>query len=56
MELWKTHNKLNDVTKGTNVYKPVTGKCASSVKQTCNAAKGYDGPTGWGTPNTSTNF
>lgn len=56
MEIWKTHDKLNDVTTGTNVYKPVTGACASKVKQVCIAGAGYDGPTGWGTPNTSANF
>jgi subtilase family serine protease len=55
-ELWKSHAKLNDVTTGTNVYKPVTGKCQSKVVQVCTAAKGYDGPTGWGTPNTSADF
>jgi hypothetical protein len=56
MEIWKTHTKLTDVKSGTNVYAPVTGKCASKVAATCIAGPGYDGPTGWGTPNTSTNF
>jgi hypothetical protein len=55
-ELWKSHSHLNDVTSGTNVYKRVTGKCASKVNQVCVAGKGYDGPTGWGTPNGSTDF
>jgi Subtilase family len=42
---------FNDVTEGTNVYKPVTGPCASSVAYICIAGAGYDGPTGWGSPN-----
>jgi subtilase family serine protease len=42
---------FNDVTQGTNVYKPVTGPCASSVAYICIAGAGYDGPTGWGSPN-----
>jgi len=34
---------LNDVTSGSN------GSC--SISYICNAGTGYDGPTGWGTPN-----
>lgn len=34
---------LNDVTSGSN------GTC--SISYICNAGPGYDGPTGWGTPN-----
>jgi subtilase family serine protease len=56
MEIWKSHASLNDVTSGTNVYNPVTGPCSSSVAATCIAGRGYDGPTGWGTPKGSTNF
>ena len=36
---------LNDVTSGSN------GNCPSQYKYICNAGVGYDGPTGWGTPN-----
>jgi subtilase family serine protease len=36
-------SSLNDVTSGSN------GSC--SISYICNAGAGYDGPTGWGTPN-----
>jgi subtilase family serine protease len=49
--IWTGHADLYDQTVGNNIYHPVTGYCQSSVKYICNAAKGYDGPTGWGTPN-----
>ena len=39
-----------DVTRGSNVSKN-TGPCASRVRYVCVAGPGYDGPTGWGTPN-----
>ncbi len=39
---------LNDVTSGSN------GSC--SISYICNAGAGYDGPTGWGTPNGVTAF
>ncbi|MFN2527198.1 MAG: peptidase S8 [Candidatus Baltobacteraceae bacterium] len=39
---------LNDVTSGSN------GSC--SISYICNARVGYDGPTGWGTPNTAAAF
>ncbi|MBV8154102.1 MAG: hypothetical protein JOY98_06755 [Candidatus Eremiobacteraeota bacterium] len=51
MELWQSHSSITDVTKGTNVYIRVTGACASKVKYICVAGPGYDGPTGWGSPN-----
>lgn len=35
---------LNDVTSGSN------GTCSSSAAYLCTAETGYDGPTGWGTP------
>ncbi|MEU5598622.1 S53 family peptidase [Streptomyces sp. NPDC020298] len=35
---------LNDVTSGSN------GSCSSSATYLCTAGSGYDGPTGWGTP------
>lgn len=44
-------SSLNDVTSGTNILTSITGPCASSVKYICVAGKGYDGPTGWGSPN-----
>lgn len=49
--VWENHTHLYDQTVGTNVYQPVSGNCASTVKYICNAAKGFDGPTGWGSPN-----
>ena len=42
---------FTDVTKGNNFLLSISGKCASKVKYICTAGKGYDGPTGWGTPN-----
>ena len=39
---------FNDVTSGSN------GSC--SVSYFCNAGTGYDGPTGWGTPNGDSGF
>lgn len=36
---------LNDVTSGSN------GRCPKQYKYICAAGVGYDGPTGWGTPN-----
>ncbi len=49
--VWTNHGSLYDQTVGSNVYQRVSGYCASSVKYICNAAKGFDGPSGWGTPN-----
>jgi subtilase family serine protease len=40
--LWAHHSGLRDVTTGSN------GSC--STRQWCNARSGWDGPTGWGTP------
>ncbi|MBV8374848.1 MAG: peptidase S8 [Candidatus Eremiobacteraeota bacterium] len=52
-KIWSAQGSsaFNDVTQGTNVYKPVTGPCASSIAYICVAGAGYDGPTGWGSPN-----
>ena len=36
---------MYDVTSGSN------GRCSKAYTDLCNAAAGYDGPTGWGTPN-----
>ncbi|MBV8117171.1 MAG: S53 family peptidase [Candidatus Eremiobacteraeota bacterium] len=49
--IWLNHTKLFDQTTGNNIYKPVGGDCASSIHYICYAQKGYDGPTGFGTPN-----
>ncbi len=40
-------DKFYDVTSGSN------GSCSSSGKYYCNAGTGYDGPTGWGSPNST---
>ena len=50
-EIWQHHASLDDVVKGSNIDQSVTGPCASSVTYICVAGPGYDGPTGWGTPN-----
>ncbi len=42
---------FNDVTHGTNASANTTGLCPSSYTYICVARVGYDGPTGWGTPN-----
>jgi hypothetical protein len=41
--LWADHSGLHDVTTGSN------GSCPTT--QWCKARRGWDGPTGWGTPN-----
>ncbi len=56
MELWEKHDSLRDVIKGSNVYLPVTGPCASRIRYVCVADRGYDGPTGWGSPKGTSNF
>jgi subtilase family serine protease len=38
-------SNLNDVTSGSN------GSCSKNYPYICKAGVGYDGPTGWGTPN-----
>jgi Subtilase family len=49
-EIWAHHEAIRNLTAGTNLYAPVTGPCASSVRYICVARKGYSGPTGWGSP------
>jgi subtilase family serine protease len=51
--LWAHKGKgFNDVTSGTNSNrKAKTFVCPKSYAYICNAGKGYDGPTGWGSPN-----
>jgi subtilase family serine protease len=41
--LWANRGALRDVTSGTN------GRCTNAIF--CNAGSGFDGPTGWGSPN-----
>ena len=41
---------FNDVTSGTNVLSGGAG-CSGTKRYLCAAQAGYDGPTGWGTPN-----
>jgi subtilase family serine protease len=55
-EIWQKHSSFNDVVSGTNVSPVFGGPCASSVIYVCRAGKGYDGPTGWGTPNGTTDL
>jgi MYXO-CTERM domain-containing protein len=43
--IWQNAADLYDVDTGNN------GTCAGSPDYFCNAKVGYDGPTGWGTPN-----
>jgi subtilase family serine protease len=59
--LWAKHGSgLNDVTVGNNVVptsvykKAVT--CPAAWRYICYAGPGYDGPTGWGTPNGISGF
>jgi subtilase family serine protease len=55
-EIWQAHHLLENVTVGNNIYLPLTGPCASTVHYICYAGKGFNGPTGWGTPKGSGNF
>jgi Subtilase family len=51
-KLWAHQGKgFNDVTQGTNEKSGKTFVCPASYSYICIARKGYDGPTGWGTPN-----
>jgi subtilase family serine protease len=47
--LWNNHSSLFDVTSGSNGR-----RCSAAYL--CNSGTGYDGPTGWGTPNGSGSF
>ncbi|HEY1656187.1 MAG TPA: S8 family serine peptidase [Candidatus Tumulicola sp.] len=49
--LWTNRSHLNDLTVGNNLYAPLSGNCASSAHYICYAGKGFDGPTGLGSPN-----
>jgi subtilase family serine protease len=46
--LWSHHSGLRDITSGSN------GTCPT--RKWCNAGSGWDGPTGWGTPNGTAGF
>jgi subtilase family serine protease len=49
---WKHHSgHVNDVLQGNNIDPGLGVVCASSVPYICTARTGFDGPTGWGTPN-----
>jgi hypothetical protein len=45
------HGHVYDVLTGNNLDGRLGVTCASSVKYICTARLGFDGPTGWGTPN-----
>jgi hypothetical protein len=47
-QIWYTTATVNDITSGSNAASP--SDC-STAAYLCNAEKGYDGPTGMGTPN-----
>jgi hypothetical protein len=49
-EIWHNHKRFNDVVKGTNVVDSISGPCAAAIPYICIARVGFDGPTGWGTP------
>lgn len=50
--LWSHHKgHVYDVIHGNNIDPGKGIGCASSVHYICNAVYGFDGPTGWGTPN-----
>jgi Subtilase family len=50
--IWKRHaHNLFDVTRGNNLSQKLGVFCASQVTYICMARAGFDGPTGWGTPN-----
>jgi subtilase family serine protease len=55
-EIWGKHTAFNDIVTGTNINSKFGGPCASSVVYICTARTGYDGPTGWGTPNGTTDL
>jgi len=49
-QIWQSHASLENVTVGNNLFAPLTGPCASSVTYICYAGAGFNGPTGWGSP------
>jgi subtilase family serine protease len=50
--IWKRHtHNIFDVTRGNNLSQKLGVFCASKVSYICIARAGFDGPTGWGSPN-----
>jgi hypothetical protein len=53
--VWQNPNNFYDVTTGNNINTSSSGSnaaaCSASPAYFCTAGVGYDGPTGWGTPN-----
>jgi subtilase family serine protease len=43
-------SSFNDITSGTNQFQGFTYLCPRSILYVCKAGRGYDGPTGWGSP------
>jgi subtilase family serine protease len=48
--LWEHQGGLHDITSGAN------GSCTPDPAQWCTARRGWDGPTGWGTPDGTAAF
>lgn len=53
--VWQNPGNFYDVTTGSNIPSSgsFVGACSSAPSYFCAAGPGYDGPTGWGTPNGS---
>jgi hypothetical protein len=55
--VWQNPNFFYDVTTGNNINTSSSGNnvaaCSAAPTYFCSAGVGYDGPTGWGTPNGS---
>jgi hypothetical protein len=55
--VWQNPSYFYDVTTGNNINTSSTGNnvaaCSAAPTYFCTAGVGYDGPTGWGTPNGS---
>jgi hypothetical protein len=49
-KIWSHPTSFTDITSGNNLVRHL-GPCASNVAYICSARVGYDGPTGWGSPN-----
>jgi hypothetical protein len=50
--IWKHHSgNIYDVKTGNNLDANLGVTCASTIKYICTARTGFDGPTGWGSPN-----
>jgi hypothetical protein len=51
--VWQNQNNFYDVTTGNDINTSNNATCSANPTYFCTAAVGYDGPTGWGTPNGS---